>query len=78
MSVSEIKCARACLRAPPSPAGEENISVVVAPIRDGFTLRKMGGPEEAALRFLETTGAAEGGWGWGDVGWVLCHKFRCG
>ena len=41
----------------PTDAGEENISVVVAPIRDGFTLQRMGSPEEAAQRFLDTTGA---------------------
>lgn len=32
-------------------------SVIVAPIRDGFTLQRMGTPEEAAARFLSTTGA---------------------
>lgn len=41
---------------PAGSTGEENISVVVAPIRDGFTLQRMGTPEEAATRFLETTG----------------------
>lgn len=35
-------------------------SVVVAPIRDGFTLQKLGCPEEAATMFLQNTG-----------GWVL-------
>ena len=47
---------RPALLFPACPAGEENISVVVAPIRDGFTLQKMGSPEEAATLFLQTTG----------------------
>jgi hypothetical protein len=34
--------------------------VVVAPIRDGFTLQKMGSPEEAATLFLQTTGGRGG------------------
>lgn len=45
---------------PAGSSGEENISVVVAPIRDGFTLQRMGSPEEAAQRFLDTTVAPEG------------------
>lgn len=52
----------------PIGTGEENISVVVAPIRDGFTLQRMGSPAEAAQRFLDTTGAE----------WVAvhCHEHR--
>lgn len=45
---------------PPGGSGEENISVVVAPIREGFTLQKMGAPQEAAQTFLQTTVAPEG------------------
>ena len=39
---------------PPGSTGEDNISVVVAPIRDGFTLLKMGSPAEAAERFIQS------------------------
>ena len=39
---------------PPGSTGEDNFSVVVAPIRDGFSLQKMGSPEAAAERFLDS------------------------
>lgn len=56
---SRAECSSRMLPLPvPGPAGEENISVVVAPIREGFTLQKMGAPQEAAQTFLQTTGAA--------------------
>lgn len=45
---------------PPGSTGEENISVIVAPIRDGFKLENMGSPAEAAQRFLSTTVAPPG------------------
>jgi len=45
---------------PPGSTGEENISVIVAPIRDGFKLENMGSPTEAAQRFLDTTVAPPG------------------
>lgn len=45
---------------PAGSTGEDNISVIVAPIREGFTLEKMGPPEEAAQRFLSSTVAPEG------------------
>ena len=45
---------------PPGSTGEENLSVIVAPIRDGFTLQRMGTPAEAAARFLAATVAPEG------------------
>ncbi len=48
--------------------------MVVAPIRDGFTLQKLGTPQEAAQTFLQTTGGAEGG-GRGGGGKVLCFSF---
>lgn len=35
-------------------SGEENVSVVVAPIAPGFTLGSLGPPEAAAVRFLST------------------------
>ncbi|GAB4820124.1 hypothetical protein N2152v2_007170 [Parachlorella kessleri] len=38
---------------PPGSSGEENISVVVAPLRPGFRLQSMGSPEQAAHMFLE-------------------------
>jgi len=41
-------------------AGEENLSVVVAPIMGGFKLGDLGGPQQAAERFLATTVAPEG------------------
>ncbi len=41
-------------------AGEENLSVVVAPIAGGFKLKNLGGPRQAAERFLSTTVAPEG------------------
>lgn len=40
---------------PPGSSGEDNISVIVAPIPQGFRLEKLGTPEEAATHFLETT-----------------------
>lgn len=54
---------------PPEPAaafgpagstGEENASVIVAPIRDGFRVQGLGTPEEAATRFLENSVAPDG------------------
>lgn len=45
---------------PPGGIGEDNISVIVATIRDGFSLERMGTPQEAAERFLSTTVAPEG------------------
>lgn len=43
---------------PPGSTGEDNMSVVVAPIRDGFSLQKMGTPEEAAERFMQSVAPA--------------------
>ena len=40
---------------PPGSSGEENISVVVAPIQAGFKLESLGTAEQAGRRFLETT-----------------------
>lgn len=54
--------------------------MVVAPIRDGFTLQKLGTPQEAAQTFLQTTGGAGGGGrgrGGGGGGKVLCSSL-CG
>lgn len=45
---------------PPGSNGEDNISVIVAPIREGFRLENMGTPAEAAERFLATTVAPQG------------------
>ncbi|KAK9814060.1 hypothetical protein WJX72_000166 [[Myrmecia] bisecta] len=45
---------------PAGSTGEENISVIVAPIREGFRLESLGSAEEAAKRFLSTTVAPEG------------------
>ena len=43
---------------PPGSTGEENVSVVVAPIQPGFTLDSLGTAEQAGRRFLETTVAS--------------------
>ncbi|KAK9918065.1 hypothetical protein WJX75_000898 [Coccomyxa subellipsoidea] len=45
---------------PAGSTGEENLSVVVAPIAGGFKLSDLGGPRQAAERFLATTVAPEG------------------
>lgn len=45
---------------PPGSTGEENISVIVAPIREGFKLQNLGSPIEAARLFLENTVAPPG------------------
>jgi hypothetical protein len=45
---------------PPGGSGEDNISAIVAPIREGFQLEGMGPPEQAAQRFLDTTVAPPG------------------
>ena len=43
---------------PPGSTGEENMSVVVAPIQPGFKLEDLGSAEEAGKRFLETNVAS--------------------
>lgn len=40
--------------------GEENISVIVAPIYEGFKLSSLGTPEAAAQNFLDTIVAPQG------------------
>jgi hypothetical protein len=45
---------------PPGSTGEENVSVVVAPIEPGFSLEQLGEPADAARRFLEQTVAPPG------------------
>ena len=40
---------------PAGSTGEQNISVIVAPIRDGFELQSLGAPKQAAQRFLDNT-----------------------
>lgn len=45
---------------PPGTSGEQNISVVVAPIMGGFRLDSLGPPAAAAQRFLDTTVAPPG------------------
>lgn len=45
---------------PPGGTGEDNISAIVAPIREGFRLEGMGSPAEAAQRFLDATVAPPG------------------
>lgn len=45
---------------PPGSSGEKNISVVVAPIREGFRLESLGTPEQAATRFLDGSIAPKG------------------
>lgn len=39
---------------PAGSTGEENLSVVVAPITPGFELQSLGSAEQAAARFLST------------------------
>jgi hypothetical protein len=46
--------------APCVAAGEENLSVIVAPIGGGFRLADLGDARRAAERFLSTTVAPEG------------------
>jgi len=46
---------------PPKGNGEENISVVAAPIMAGFTLEGLGEPSTAAQSFLDSTIAPPGG-----------------
>ena len=45
---------------PAGSSGETNVSVIVAPIEPGFSLRQLGTPEEAGKEFLETTVAKPG------------------
>ena len=45
---------------PAGGSGEENISVIVAPIREGFRLEGMGSPEQAGRDFLANTVAPAG------------------
>ncbi|GIL59151.1 hypothetical protein Vafri_14071 [Volvox africanus] len=39
---------------PPGTTGEENVSVIVAPIAPGFSLQSLGDPQSAGERFLAT------------------------
>ncbi|CAL5226947.1 g9831 [Coccomyxa viridis] len=45
---------------PPGSTGEENVSVIVAPIGQSFRLQDLGDASSAAQRFLSTTVAPEG------------------
>ncbi|KAG0560680.1 hypothetical protein M758_9G004400 [Ceratodon purpureus] len=45
---------------PPGTLGELNVSVVVAPVADGFTLEKLGDPREAGEIILKRSIAPEG------------------
>ena len=46
---------------PAGSTGELNLSVIVAPIGQGFSLRSLGTPKEAAQEFLRTRVAPPGG-----------------
>lgn len=46
---------------PPNGNGEDNISVVAAPIMPGFSIRGLGDPSTAAQSFLDSTIAPPGG-----------------
>jgi hypothetical protein len=46
---------------PPNGNGEDNISVVAAPIMPGFTIQGLGDPSTAAQSFLDSTIAPPGG-----------------
>ena len=52
--------------------------MVVAPIHDGFSLQRMGTPEEAAAMFLQTTGEwmGGGGGGGGKAGTAAAARVR--
>lgn len=41
-------------------SGEENISIIVAPIFEGFRLDSLGSPQAAAQQFLDTIAAPQG------------------
>lgn len=45
---------------PPGSTGEENVSIIAAPIAAGFKLEELGSAEQAAERFLSTTVAPPG------------------
>ena len=44
---------------PAGSTGELNISVIVAPIQEGFSLESLGSPEQAGQRILDTTIASK-------------------
>lgn len=46
---------------PPGSTGEDNISVIIAPIQDGFRIENLGSPETAAQKLLDATIAPPGG-----------------
>lgn len=46
---------------PPGSTGEDNMSVIVAPISEGFTVQGLGTPEKAAQTVLDSTIAPPGG-----------------
>ncbi|KIZ00517.1 hypothetical protein MNEG_7443 [Monoraphidium neglectum] len=58
---------------PAGSTGEENVSVIAGPIAPGFTLESLGTPDEAALRFLNTTAAPPGS---GFTGTLLSSSQR--
>jgi hypothetical protein len=41
-------------------SGEQNISIIVAPIFEGFALQSLGSPQAAAQQFLDTIAAPAG------------------
>lgn len=45
---------------PPGSTGEENVSIIAAPIQSGFRLQGLGSAEKAGQRFLSTTIAPPG------------------
>lgn len=45
---------------PPGSLGELNVSVIVAPVAEGFTLEKLGGPTDAGMLILKRSIAPEG------------------
>lgn len=38
-------------------SGEQNMSVIVAPVLEGFSLQSMGSPDKVALQFLQSVSA---------------------
>jgi len=45
---------------PPGSSGELNVSVIVAPIEESFTLASLGDPREAGAKFLSISIAPQG------------------
>lgn len=56
-------------------SGEENISIIVAPIFEGFQLSSLGSPQQAAQQFLDTIAAPAGS---DKTAALVAAEQRCG